>query len=447
MECEIKMEKKQRCCSLKFLIVFFAVMQIMSVVLFNIPHITYASSCSKKNNFLSQIKLSGVFATSYTYNFADPIATSEYPHGNYNGNYNDDFKANGFTINELDITLSKNPFSDGRNNFGLGFTATLDTGESIQHPESYMGNLSYYMEPAYKRPLYGFRNLYVSFGIPVGNGLKVDIGMHNSPIGFESHNLSKNWENTYSIIDSVEPGSLTGIALSYPIIPKKLKTFFQVSYVYQSMLPINSYPTYEFYISYKPLKIINFHEGMVYGAENFLIYNNNIIPDNLNKYFYNYMDAEYKTLHRLDFVLDYEMRSNGGINKSIIQNNNLNINEAVSPNTALISTSNSTYGRSHFSGLAFYIHHYDLLKIGRFSQTVREVRVWDPNGMWESASTPGESFNYFDSTLTLGFRPAMNIFKHAQFRVELENQITNHRVFGDGKRVQNTINFMLIRTF
>ncbi len=439
--------KKKRPNSLKFLIVFFAVMQIMSVVLFNIPHITYASSCSKKNNFLSQIKLSGVFATSYTYNFADPIATSEYPHGNYNGNYNDDFKANGFTINELDITLSKNPFSDGRNNFGLGFTATLDTGESIQHPESYMGNLSYYMEPAYKRPLYGFRNLYVSFGIPVGNGLKVDVGMHNSPIGFESHNLSKNWENTYSIIDSVEPGSLTGIALSYPIIPKKLKTFFQVSYVYQSMLPINSYPTYEFYISYKPLKIINFHEGMVYGAENFLIYNNNIIPDNLNKYFYNYMDAEYKTLHRLDFVLDYEMGINGGINKSIIQNNNLNINEAVSPNTALISTSNSTYGRSHFSGLAFYIHHYDLLKIGRFSQTVREVRVWDPNGMWESVSTPGEAFNYFDSTLTLGFRPAMNIFKHAQFRVELENQITNHRVFGDGKKVQNTINFMLIRTF
>ncbi len=439
--------KKKRPNPLKFLIVFFAVMQIMSVVLFNIPHITYASSCSKKNNFLSQIKLSGVFATSYTYNFADPIATSEYPHGNYNGNYNDDFKANGFTINELDITLSKNPFSDGRNNFGLGFTATLDTGESIQHPESYMGNLSYYMEPAYKRPLYGFRNLYVSFGIPVGNGLKVDVGMHNSPIGFESHNLSKNWENTYSIIDSVEPGSLTGIALSYPIIPKKLKTFFQVSYVYQSMLPINSYPTYEFYISYKPLKIINFHEGMVYGAENFLIYNNNIIPDNLNKYFYNYMDAEYKTLHRLDFVLDYEMGINGGINKSIIQNNNLNINEAVSPNTALISTSNSTYGRSHFSGLAFYIHHYDLLKIGRFSQTVREVRVWDPNGMWESVSTPGEAFNYFDSTLTLGFRPAMNIFKHAQFRVELENQITNHRVFGDGKKVQNTINFMLIRTF
>ncbi len=439
--------KKKRPNPLKFLIVFFAVMQIMSVVLFNIPHITYASSCSKKNNFLSQIKLSGVFATSYTYNFADPIATSEYPHGNYNGNYNDDFKANGFTINELDITLSKNPFSDGRNNFGLGFTATLDTGESIQHPESYMGNLSYYMEPAYKRPLYGFRNLYVSFGIPVGNGLKVDVGMHNSPIGFESHNLSKNWENTYSIIDSVEPGSLTGIALSYPIIPKKLKTFFQISYVYQSMEQINSYPTYEFYISYKPLKIINFHEGMVYGAENFLIYDNNIIPDNLNKYFYNYMDAEYKTLHCLDFVLDYEMGINGGINNSIIQNNNLNINEAVSPNTALISTSNSTYGRSHFSGLAFYIHHYDLLKIGRFSQTVREVRVWDPNGMWESVSTPGEAFNYFDSTLTLGFRPAMNIFKHAQFRVELENQITNHRVFGDGKKVQNTINFMLIRTF
>ena len=439
--------KKKRLYYSKLFIIFLACMSFMIIALLNAPKKSYAHKICKKNNFLSQIKLSGVFATSYTYNFAHPVADSQYPKGNYNGNYNDDFKANGFTVNELDITMSKNPFSNGRHKFGIGFTLTLDTGENIQHPESYMGNLSYYLEPAYKRPLYGFRNLFLSFGIPIGNGLKVDIGMHNSPIGFESHNLAKNWENTYSIIDSVEPGSLTGIALSYPLIPKKLKTFFQVSYVYQSMEPINSYPTYEFYISYKPLKIINFHEGMVYGAENFLIYNNNIIPDNLNKYFYNYMDAEYKTLHCLDFVLDYEMGINGGINNSIIQSSNINLENAVSPNTALFQSSDSTYGRSHFSGLAFYIHHYGLSKIGRFSQTIREVRVWDPNGMWESVSVPGEAFNYFDSTLTLGFRPNMNIFKHTQFRVELENQITNHKVFGDGKSTQNTINFMVVRNF
>ena len=73
--------------------------------------------------------------------------------------------------------------------------------------------------------------------------------------------------------------------------------------------------------------------------------------------------------------------------------------------------------------------------------------MWNPNGMWESVSVPGEAFNYFDSTLTFGFRPNMNIFKHTQFRVELENQITNHKVFGDGKSTQNTINFMVVRNF
>ncbi|WP_291492537.1 outer membrane beta-barrel protein, partial [Desulfurella sp.] len=184
----------------KFLIIFLVVYFLMVItILLNMPKKAYAHKTCKENNFLCQINLSGVFATSYTYNLAHPIANSQYPTGNYNGNYNDDFKANGFTVNEFDITLSKNPFSGGKNKFGIGFTATLDTGENIQHPESYMGNLSYYMEPAYKRPIYGFRNLFLSFGIPIGNGLKIDIGMHSSPIGFESHNLAKNWENTYSI--------------------------------------------------------------------------------------------------------------------------------------------------------------------------------------------------------------------------------------------------------
>jgi hypothetical protein len=411
------------------------------------------------SSFLSQIKLFGTFAASYTYNFANPTANAEFPQGNYNGNYIDDYKVNGFTINELDITISKNAFLDGRHTFGIGFKATFDTGENIQDVGPYTGNYSYYTSSFYNRPLYGFRNLYISLGLPLGNGLEIDIGEKNYLIGFESYNLSRLWENTYSPITSIEPGELTGIFLSYPVIPRKLKMVFGTAMTDNAMTPIDRYPTFEFIASYKPLKDLKFHEGAVYGAENFIIYNNNLSQDNLNKFFYNFMDAKYKPFHFWTFVIDYETGLNGGINKSIAKNSGINVNNidkfnysgettsAVYPNY-LISTSNATYDKSRFSGLAFYIHHYNLLNnIGRFSQTIREVRVWDPQGMWEATSVPGEAFNYFDSTLTFSLRPSCSFFKNTQFRLEFENQLANHKVYGDGNSSQNTVNFMLVRTF
>ncbi|MCL4321735.1 MAG: outer membrane beta-barrel protein [Deltaproteobacteria bacterium] len=407
-------------------------------------------AASRDNSFLSQIKLFGTFAASYTYNFAGPYADEAYPFGNFNGNYIDNYKVNGATINEIDITVSKNPFSNGRNRFGAGFKISLDTGENIQAVGPYTGSYSYYTEPIYNRPLYGFRQIYVSFGIPIGNGLKIDLGEKNYLIGFESYNLSRLWENTYSPITAIEPGELTGIFLKYPFT-RQLKMVFGVALTDNAMVPLNRYPTFEYIASYKPFKFLKFHEGIVYGAENFIIHDNNLYQDNLDRFFYNFIDAKYSFWKYWTAVLDYEVGLNGGINKSIVYDSNINVQQFNSSINNyppyLISTSDSTFNKSHFSGIAFYIHHYNNLSIGRFSQTLREVSVSDPNGMWEMASTPGIAYHYFDSTLTFGYRPAMKIFKNVQFRLEFENQIANHRVYGNGNSAQNTVNTMVVYTF
>ena len=200
---------------------------ILSFVLFFFA--PSANSYAKSGSFLSQIKLFGTFVSSYTYNFANPVANAEYPDGDYNGNYIDNYKVNGFTVNEFDIMASKNAFSNGRNNFGIGFKVSLDTGENIQAVGPYMGNYNYYTESVYNRPLYGFRQFYVSFGIPAGNGLKIYLGEKNYLIGFESYNLSRLWENTYSPITAIEPGELTGIFFKYPFT-KRLNIGFRRSY-------------------------------------------------------------------------------------------------------------------------------------------------------------------------------------------------------------------------
>jgi hypothetical protein len=252
------------------------------------------------------------------------------------------------------------------------------------------------------------------------------------------------------LVTAIEPGELTGIFFKYPFT-RRLKMVFGVALTDNAMVPINRYPTFEYIASYKPFKFLKFHEGVVYGAENFIIYNNNLYRDNLDRFFYNFIDAKYSFYKHWTAVLDYETGLNGGINKSIVYGNNINagqFNSSINNYPSyLISTSDSTFNKSHFSGLVFYIHHYSILNIGRFSQTVREAGVSDPNGMWEAASTPGIAYRYFDSTFTLGYRPAMKIFKNIQFRLEFENQIANRRVYGNGNSTQNTVNAMVVYTF
>jgi hypothetical protein len=407
----------------------------------------YKSTENPGNFIFSGAKLFGTLATSYTYNFANPSSTPAFPYGNKNGNYIDNYQVNGPTINEFDLTVSKKP-SVSSNFITAGFKVTLDAGQNIQDVGPYTGNYSYYTKNIYDRQLWGFRQAYLSFRFPVGSGLKMDVGEKNYLIGYESYNLSRTWNNTYSLITSIEPGELTGIFFNYRFFPN-LKSTLGIAFTDNAMVPVNQHPTYEFILVYKPFNYLKFHEGIVYGAENFIIYKNNLIPDNLNKFFYNFIDAKFSYFRGYDFVLDYEVGLNGGINKSFVYNNDINIDNLPS-NTypdQFVSTSNATFNKSRFSGAAFYIHHYKTYNFGRFSQTLRLTDVSDPQGLWEMSSVPGEAFHYFDSTFTIGLRPNLKIMNNVQYRLEFERQISNQNVYGDGNSSQNTINLMMIYTF
>lgn len=414
------------------------------------------SKISKENSpykitatsFFAGTKLYGTLASSYTFNFATPSTTLTFPYGNKNGNCIDDYQINGPTINEFDLTISKEPpVSD--NFITSGFKVSLDTGQNIRDVGPYTGNYSYYTRDMYDKQSWGFRQAYVCFRFPVGSGLKMDIGEKNYSIGYESYNLSRTWNNTYSLIAAVEPGGLTGIFLNYHFL-KNLKSTIGIAFTNGAIFPIDRYPTYEFSLTYKPLNHLVFYEGMVYGAENFIIYGNNLIPDNLNKFFYNFIGAEFSYFKGYDFVLDYEMGLNGGINKSFVYNNAINIGNlppsGVYPNQ-FISTSASTFNKSRFSGVAFYIHRHKAYNFGRFSQTLRLTDVSDPQGLWEASSVPGEAFRYFDYTFTIGLRPNIKIMKNVQYRLEFERQLSNQDVYGDGNSSQNMMNLMIIYTF
>ena len=400
---------------------------------------SYADSAS---SYFSNIQLLGTLVSSYTYNFAKSTG--------YNGNYGDNWQSDGFAVNNADITLRRSPGTSS-NPYGVGFHISLDFGQNIQFYKAYYGNLSYFTEPFQQRTPYDIRKAYININLPVGSGLDIHIGKENELLGFEAFNPIRNWNDTYSLLDAAEPSTLTGVFFTYNFIPQLTSTL-GIANTINAVSPIDNLPVIELNESYTPVSPLTFNGGFIYGANSYFIANNTLYQDNLNKSVYSYIDAQYSPTNDWSFVLDYELGLGGGISNSVFADNGIGIPPANVVYPALVQTSNSTYDKSRFSGIAGYIHHQQTYGFGLVAETLREVAAYDQNGLWEMTSTPGTGYTYIDSTLTLAYTPSFKGFKNIQFRFELEHQGANHDVYLDSAgnpthSQQNTMNLMVLYSF
>ncbi|RZD14718.1 MAG: hypothetical protein EVJ47_00055 [Candidatus Acidulodesulfobacterium ferriphilum] len=400
---------------------------------------SYADSAS---SYFSNIQLLGTLVSSYTYNFAKSTG--------YNGNYGDNWQSDGFAVNNADITLRRSPGTSS-NPYGVGFHISLDFGQNIQFYKAYYGNLSYFTEPFQQRTPYDIRKAYININLPVGSGLDIHIGKENELLGFEAFNPIRNWNDTYSLLDAAEPSTLTGVFFTYNFIPQLTSTL-GIANTINAVSPIDNLPVIELNESYTPVSPLTFNGGFIYGANSYFIANNTLYQDNLNKSVYSYIDAQYSPTNDWSFVLDYELGLGGGISNSVFADNGIGIPPANVVYPALVQTSNSTYDKSRFSGIAGYIHHQQTYGFGQVAETLREVAAYDQNGLWEMTSTPGTGYTYIDSTLTLAYTPSFKGFKNIQFRFELEHQGANHDVYLDSAgnpthSQQNTMNLMVLYSF
>ncbi len=333
----------------------------------------------------------------------------------------------------------------------------MDFGQNIQFYKAYYGNTSYFTAPFEDRTPYDIRKAYVNINLPVGSGLDIHVGKEQSLLGFEAFNPIRNWNDTYSLLDAVEPSTLAGVFFTYNFIPQLTSTL-GIANTINSAVPIDNLPVAELNESYAATSMLTFNGGFVYGENSYLAGNGTggstggqLYEDNLNKSFYGYINAELSPAPDWSFVLDYELGLGGGFNNSVLSDNGITAG-SYSGYPALVRTSNSTYGKSRFYGIAGYIHHQHNYGFGQVAETLREVAAYDQNGMWEATSTPGVSDNYIDSTLTLAYTPAAKNFKNVQFRFEFEHQGANHEVYLDSngsatRSQQNTVNFMVLYSF
>ncbi len=395
---------------------------------------------NQNNSYFSNIQLLGTLAASYTYNFAKP--------NGYNANYGDNWQSDGFAVNQADITIRRSP-GNASDPYGVGFHISFDFGQNIQFYEAYYGNPSYFTQPLQQRRPFDIRQAYININLPIGSGLDIHIGKEKELLGWEDFNMTRNWNNTYSLLDNAEPSTYTGIFFTYNFIPS-LQTTLGIANSQNTVVPINNLPTIEFNAAYTPLSVITFNGGFVYGANSYLVANNNTVyQDNINKSFYGYANAVYSPTADWSFVLERDAGLAGGLNQSILNSNGITPGQVVYP--SLVLSNSSTYDKGYFNGTSFYIHHQHDYSIGQIAETLREAFAVDSNGLFEPSVTPGNSYTFVDSTLTLAYSPSNKMFKNMQFRLEFENQRANHSIYPAGldslKRSQNTFNLTVLYTF
>jgi len=399
-------------------------------------------------NYFSNIQLLGTLAASYTYNLAKPEG--------YNGNYGDNWQSDGFAVNNADITLRRSPGTSS-NPYGVGFRISLDFGQNIQFYKAYYGNTSYFTTPFQDRTPYDIRKAYININLPIGSGLDIHIGKEQELLGFEAFNPIRNWNDTYSLLDAVEPATLTGVFLTYNFVPALTSTL-GIANTINSAVPIDNLPVIELNESYAATSALTFNGGFVYGENSYLVGNGTggsasgqLYEDNLNKSFYGYINGVFSPTPDWSFVADYELGLGGGFDGSVLNENGITAG-SYSGYPALVQTSDDTYDKSRFYGIAGYIHHQHTYGFGQLAETLRETGAYDQNGMWEMTSTPGTGDIYIDSTLTLAYQPSFKNFEDVQFRLELEHQGANHNVYLDSNGLQthsqqNTINLMVLYSF
>ena len=415
-----------------------------------------ANKAQSPENYFSNIQLLGTLAGSYTYNLAKPEAVNAPSSFEGNGNYGDNWQTDGFAVNNADITLRRSP-GTASNPYGVGFHISLDFGQNIQFYKAYYGNTSYFTTPFQDRTPYDIRKAYININLPVGSGLDIHIGKENELLGFEAFNPIRNWNDTYSLLDAVEPATLTGVFLTYNFIPALTSTL-GIANTINSAVPIDNLPVIELNESYAATGMLTFNGGFIYGENSYLGGNGTggstsgqLYEDNLNKSFYGYIDGVFSPTADWSFVADYELGLGGGINGSVLGENGITAG-SYSGYPPLVQTSNDTYDKSRFYGIAGYIHHQHNYGFGQLAETLRETAAYDQNGMWEMTSTPGTGDTYIDSTLTFAYQPSFKNFKDVQFRFELEHQGSNHNVYLDSNGLQthsqqNTINLMVLYSF
>jgi hypothetical protein len=164
---------------------------------------------SSVGNFLQEVDISGVMATSYNYRFMGSGDNNLENVGLFRHS-----NADTFSFDQFWLTLDKSPTEEARG----GFHVELIAGESA---EAQLGSNSV-----------GVYTAYASYLAPIGSGVQIDAGKLATPLGAEVLQTNKNFNVTQGLVWGLQPVTHTGIQAATQVTDEVGITFGIVNDVY-----------------------------------------------------------------------------------------------------------------------------------------------------------------------------------------------------------------------
>ncbi|MBI5443053.1 MAG: porin [Deltaproteobacteria bacterium] len=161
--------------------------------------------------WLKGVQASGFITGYYTHNLSGA------PRGGTTANRRNDFRyndleANQFTLDMVELQLLKATAADSR----LGFGVTANYGSTVRRLESAGFGT--------KDPLgmtttnaFDFRQAFLTYKLPVGNGLDFKFGKFDALVGLELNAMAYNLNTSRGLLYWLTPATHTGVLLTYPL--------------------------------------------------------------------------------------------------------------------------------------------------------------------------------------------------------------------------------------
>jgi hypothetical protein len=163
--------------------------------------------------------------------------------------------------------------TDGKksNQFGLGLAAlelhvkspvivhlviNYGTATEVEHVNEPTGD---YIGPNVWKFI---QQAYLGYKIPIGRGLKVELGIFPCHIGFEDFNSKNNWNYTRGWVAENQPYYQTGIKLSYPFTDRFTAQFFYLN-GWQNVGENNNWKTFGSSLLYALPKVSFFFNTLI----------------------------------------------------------------------------------------------------------------------------------------------------------------------------------------
>lgn len=126
---------------------------------------------------------------------------------------------NTFQLDQAWIEMSKKPTEESRGGFNLAFEmgAYATQGDNLLGSNVPVRALEAFVLGAGNSYTPAIYSAYVSYLVPLGNGLQIDSGIMPTVLGAEVENQNGNWQISRGLVWALQPVTNTGVTASYRV--------------------------------------------------------------------------------------------------------------------------------------------------------------------------------------------------------------------------------------